>query len=201
MFRTLKNAGQYLGASALVCHIGHSDDLSPKFHINLANCGDIVAVLCRAGEPVLLTKSHTVVDDREESTRIFRSDGIITEDNRVNGTSITTRALGSYYLYPHIIPEPYIIRKTLRPEDQFLIIANSSMWRYLSHKEAIEEIQYIANPVVAAKRLQDLAQGYGCKENVSVLVIQFNTSLLSVAPSLVSLPQSSASTETLAKSR
>lgn len=26
-----------------------------------------------------LTQSHTVVDDREEASRIFRSDGIITE--------------------------------------------------------------------------------------------------------------------------
>lgn len=68
--------------------------------------------------------------------------------------------------------------------------------RYLSHKEAIEEIQYIANPVVAAKRLQDLAQGYGCKENVSVLVIQFNCSLLSAAPSVSSVAASSESVAT-----
>ena len=37
------------------------------------------AVLCRAGEPVILTQTHNVIDDREESSRIFRSDGIITE--------------------------------------------------------------------------------------------------------------------------
>lgn len=62
--------------------------------------------------------------------------------------------------------------------------------RYLSHKEAIEEIQYIANPVVAAKRLQDLAQGYGCKENVSVLVLQFNCNMMSSAPSMASIASS-----------
>jgi len=69
------------------------------------------------------------------------------------------------------------------------------IFRYLSHKEAIEEIQYIANPVVAAKRLQDMAQGYGCKENVSVLVIQFNCSILSALPSAAA--SVAASTETL----
>lgn len=51
----------------------------------------------------------------------------------------------------------------------------------------MEEVQYIANPVVAAKRLQDLAQGYGCKENVSVLVMQFNNNALSAAPSMLSI--------------
>lgn len=48
----------------------------------MANCGDIVAVLCRAGEPVVLSKCHRIIDDREEATRIFRTDGIITEVNK-----------------------------------------------------------------------------------------------------------------------
>lgn len=51
------------------------------------------------------------------------------QDNRVNGTSVTSRSLGNCYLYPHLIPEPHVTKKTLRPEDQFLIIANSSLWR------------------------------------------------------------------------
>ena len=41
----------------------------------------------------------------------------------------------------------------------------------MSHSEAVEEIYDIGNPVVAAKKLQDLAQGYGSKENVGVLVV------------------------------
>ena len=72
----------------------------------------------------------------------------------------------------------------------FFLLRFSSLVRYLSHKEAVEEVQYIANPVVAAKRLQDLAQGYGCKENVSVLVMQFNNNALSAAPSMLSINSS-----------
>jgi hypothetical protein len=34
------------------------------------------------------------------------------------------------------------------------------------------EIMQMHNPVLAAKKLQDLAQSYGCKENISVLVIE-----------------------------
>ena len=79
MYRSLKNSGQYLGSSGLVCHIRRNDESNRRFYINIASCGDIAAVLCRAGEAMCLTQSHTVVDDREEASRIFRSDGIITE--------------------------------------------------------------------------------------------------------------------------
>lgn len=47
--------------------------------------------------------------------------------------------------------------------------------RFVSHSEAVEEVYEIGNPVVAAKKLQDLAQGYGSKENIGVLVIRLNT--------------------------
>ncbi|KAF6036613.1 hypothetical protein EB796_005060 [Bugula neritina] len=73
----------------------------------------------------------------------------------------------------------------------FSLMCYSVYCLFLSYKEAIEEIQYIANPVVAAKRLQDLAQGYGCKENVSVLVIQFNCNFLSSAQSVGNLSTTS----------
>ncbi len=39
----------------------------------------------------------------------------------------------------------------------------------------MEEVYEIGNPVVAAKRLQDLAQGYGSKENIGILVVRLNT--------------------------
>ena len=45
----------------------------------------------------------------------------------------------------------------------------------MTYGEAVEEVYDIGNPVVAAKKLQDLAQGYGSKENVGVLVVRLNT--------------------------
>lgn len=77
-----------------MCHIRRNEDSNRRFYINIASCGDIAAVLCRAGEAMLLTQAHTVVDDREEASRIFRSDGIITEVD-------TNNYYISYVLFSH----------------------------------------------------------------------------------------------------
>ena len=45
-------------------------------------------------------------------------------------------------------------------------------WKFVGYEEAVEEVYDIGNPSVAAKHLQDRAQGYGSKENIAVLVIR-----------------------------
>ena len=62
---------------------------------------------------------------------------------------------------------------TIQPEDQLIIIANQGLWKYISYQEAVDEIINIPDPVLAAKKLQDLAQGYRSVENIGVLVIRF----------------------------
>ena len=93
----------------------------------------------------------------------------------MSGTTRNTRLLGCAYLYPHVIPDPYVNNIDLRHDDEFIILANRSLWKYVSYEEAVEEIYETGNPVVAAKKLQDFAQGYGAKENISILVIRLNT--------------------------
>ena len=146
-----------------------------QYTLNLANVGDVEAVLCRRGDAVLLTKKFTTTSNKEECYRAYKSDGIITEDSKVNGTTKNTRLLGCAFLYPHVIPDPYTNIVTLRHDDEFIIIANRGLWKFVDYDEAVHEIYDIGNPVVAAKKLQDLAQGYGSKENIAVLVIRLNT--------------------------
>ena len=47
-------------------------------------------------------------------------------------------------------------------------------FQHLSHEEAVRSIRSIPNPVVASKKLVDLAQSYGAKENLAVIVVRFN---------------------------
>jgi len=47
--------------------------------MNVANVGDVEAVLCRHGEPLLLTKKFVTSADRDECQRVAAADGIITE--------------------------------------------------------------------------------------------------------------------------
>ena len=57
-------------------------------------------------------------------------------------------------MYPHVIPDPHTVTVDLQEKDEFLILANQGLWKYVSYTEAIEEVYNIGNPVVAAKRLQ-----------------------------------------------
>ena len=93
----------------------------------------------------------------------------------MNGTTRNTRLLGCAFLYPHVIPDPFTSTITLRHDDEFIIIANRGLWKFVGYDEAVQEVYEIGNPIVAAKKLQDLAQGYGSKENIAVLVIRLNT--------------------------
>lgn len=93
----------------------------------------------------------------------------------MNGTTHNTRLLGCFYLSPHVIPNPFNATIALRNDDEFIIIANGVFWEHVSYDEAVEEIYEIGNPIVAAKHLQDLAQGYGARENIAILVIRLNT--------------------------
>jgi PH domain/leucine-rich repeat-containing protein phosphatase len=52
-------------------------------------------------------------------------------------------------------------------EDFFLL-------KHLSHDEAVRAIRSIHNPVLASKKLVDIAQSYGAKENLAVLIVRFN---------------------------
>ncbi|XP_064641510.1 PH domain leucine-rich repeat-containing protein phosphatase 2-like isoform X2 [Lineus longissimus] len=171
--RSLKATGQKLGASATLIHISkHYTPSGDRYLLNVANVGDTEAVMCRNDEVVLLTRSFRVSEDRAELQRIVKTDGIITEDNKVYGTGLCTRLLGCCSLYPHVIPDPHVHSLTLGPDDKFIILANKQLWTHVTYQEAVVEVMHMNNPVLAAKKLQDLAQSYGCKENISVLVVE-----------------------------
>jgi len=56
-----------------------SDSRMNQFTMNVANVGDVEAVLCRHGEAMLLTKKFVTAADRDECRRVCAADGIITE--------------------------------------------------------------------------------------------------------------------------
>ena len=46
------------------------------------------------------------------------------------------------------------------------------MWEVLSIQEAVREARAEANPVLAAKRIQDLGQAYGAEDNISIIILR-----------------------------
>ena len=90
----------------------------------------------------------------------------------MNGETRLCRSLGNFSQFPAVSPLPSLRRETLSAADEFLILANAELWRFLAHQEAVKAIRQMDNPILAAKRLQDLAQvstGGGWEERWSGL--------------------------------
>uniref|UniRef100_A0A3B5M8V8 protein-serine/threonine phosphatase n=1 Tax=Xiphophorus couchianus TaxID=32473 RepID=A0A3B5M8V8_9TELE len=176
MQRKLGTAGQKLGGSAALCHIRHDPtDPSGCFILTAANVGKCQAILCRDGKPMSLSLLHNVGLE-EEYRRIRQHRAIVTEDNKVNGVTDSTRIMGYSFLYPSVIPCPYVQTVTLTPQDEFFILGSRGLWDAVSPTEAVEAVRNVPDGLAAAKKLCTLAQGYGCTDSLSAVVVQLSVS-------------------------
>ncbi|XP_037538117.1 PH domain leucine-rich repeat protein phosphatase 1 [Nematolebias whitei] len=176
MQRKLGTAGQKLGGSAALCHIRHDPtDPGGCFTLTAANVGKCQAILCRDGKPMSLSLIHNVgLEDEYRRIRQYRA--IITEDNKVNGVTDSTRIMGYSFLYPSVIPCPYVQTVTLTPQDEFFILGSRGLWDAVSPTEAVEAVRNVPDGLAAAKKLCTLAQGYGCTDSLSAVVVQLSVS-------------------------
>uniref|UniRef100_A0A3Q2PJX0 protein-serine/threonine phosphatase n=1 Tax=Fundulus heteroclitus TaxID=8078 RepID=A0A3Q2PJX0_FUNHE len=176
MQRKLGTAGQKLGGSAALCHIRHDPtDPGGCFILTAANVGKCQAILCRDGKPMSLSLLHNVGLE-EEYRRIRQHRAIVTEDNKVNGVTDSTRIMGYSFLYPSVIPCPYVQTVTLTPQDEFFILGSHGLWDAVSPTEAVEAVRNVPDGLAAAKKLCTLAQGYGCTDSLSAVVVQLSVS-------------------------
>ncbi|XP_055722648.1 PH domain leucine-rich repeat-containing protein phosphatase 1-like [Salvelinus fontinalis] len=176
MQRKLGTAGQKLGGSAALCHIRHDPtDPGGCFTLTAANVGKCQAILCRDGKPLPLSLLHNIGLE-EEYRRIRQHNAIITEDNKVNGVTDSTRIMGYSFLYPAVIPRPYVCTVTLTPQDEFFILGSRGLWDAVSPSEAVEAVRNVPDGLAAAKKLCTLAQGYGCTDSLCAVVVQLSVS-------------------------
>ncbi|CAL8244874.1 unnamed protein product [Lota lota] len=173
--RKLGMAGQKLGASALLCYI-HCEPSDPggHFRLTVANVGSCQAVLCRNGQPLVLSKVLSLESCAEEMERVKNGKSIITEDNKVSGVTCCSRLLGCSYLSPWVLPKPWVHTELLCSQDHFLILGNRALFERVSYQEAVRTVQTTQDPCAAAKRLCSLAQSYGCRDNIGALVVSLS---------------------------
>ncbi|XP_069698714.1 protein phosphatase PHLPP-like protein isoform X2 [Periplaneta americana] len=141
--RELKERGQKFGVCGTLCHVVRSRP--HQYTLRVASVGEARAVLCRRG--ALLDLSQPALAGPGQ--------------------------LGCSALFPLVIPDPHVAEVPLGDADECLIVANKRFWEVVGAEEAAAEARDVGNAILAAKRLQDLAQGYGCEENLSVLVVRF----------------------------
>ncbi|KAK2901484.1 hypothetical protein QQF64_014301 [Cirrhinus molitorella] len=174
MQRKLGTAGQKLGGSAALCHIRHDPtDPAGCFTLTAANVGKCQAVLCRDGKALPLSLLHNI-SIKEEYNRVRQHKAIITEDNKVNGVTDSTRIMGYSFLYPAVLPRPYVNTLPLTPRDEFFILGSRGLFEVLDPSEAVEAVRKVPDALAAAKKLCTLAQSYGCTDSLSAVVVQLN---------------------------
>ncbi|KAF4116998.1 PH domain leucine-rich repeat-containing protein phosphatase 1 [Onychostoma macrolepis] len=174
MQRKLGTAGQKLGGSAALCHIRHDPtDPAGCFTLTAANVGKSQAVLCRDGKALPLSLLHNI-SIQEEYDRVRQHKAIITEDNKVNGVTDSTRIMGYSFLYPAVLPRPYVTTLPLTPRDEFFILGSRGLFEVLDPSEAVEAIRKVPDALAAAKKLCTLAQSYGCTDSLCAVVVQLN---------------------------
>ncbi|KAK9870428.1 hypothetical protein WA026_007999 [Henosepilachna vigintioctopunctata] len=150
--RELKDKGQKQGLNAIIVHILKTKQTPEyafcggpkKYMMKVASVGDIKLVLGRATGMVKLLP----INKRKQI--------------RTNPQFQIT------------VPDPDITDIFLDEEYEYMIIANKTLWEVISPENAIKEVTLQRNVILAAKRLQDLAQSYGAEENLSIIVVKFN---------------------------
>lgn len=122
------------------------------------------------------------VDDRcdnpGEIARIKGVDGVIL-DNRVGGVLAVTRAFGDHSLKRSgVTAIPHVLKYTLKPFDKFLIIASDGVWDELSDQDAVNYCKDEVSTKLIAQAIVKAALDKGGKDNISVVVVRFNSNNL-----------------------
>ena len=90
----------------------------------------------------------------------------------MNSSCATSRLLGCYHLAPQVIPAPSSSSLELGVADEYIVIGSDSFWKHLTHEQVLGELNRYPVPTEAAKRLRDMAVSYGCRGDISVLIIK-----------------------------
>jgi PH domain/leucine-rich repeat-containing protein phosphatase len=154
--RELKQQGQKSGVCATLCHISRTritndntaynpyNNNGRRFILRVASVGEASAVLIRQAGSSRLTAGNS-------KTKIGCSSN-----------------------YPLAIPDPELSEILLGDTDEYLVLANKKLWEVMTPDAVAQEIRKEENVLLAAKRLQDVAQSYGAEENLSVILVKFN---------------------------
>ncbi|XP_050307390.1 protein phosphatase PHLPP-like protein isoform X2 [Anthonomus grandis grandis] len=153
-YRHLKSKGLRHGINGLLIHIlkpkpTSSNDFNfsenlKKYIMRIATIGDMKVVLGKCGGEIRLLPT--------KARRHIRTNPAL---------QVT-------------IPDPEVAEINLEEQDEYMILANKNLWDVMTPENAIKEVTLQRNVILAAKRLQDLAQSYGAEENLSIIVVKFN---------------------------
>lgn len=150
------------------------------------NVGDSRAVLCRGGNPHILSVDHSTLHN-EERKRVEAAGGWV-DARGVNGRLGMTRAIGDLDLKGHkhlsfpsrefsadlVISTPEITVTEITKEDSFVIIACDGLWgRMNNHTAVVLARKHLlrSGPAGASAALVDAALKAGSRDNITVQIV------------------------------
>ncbi|KAK6786005.1 hypothetical protein RDI58_014530 [Solanum bulbocastanum] len=147
----------------------------------VSNAGDCRAVVSRGGIAEALTSDHKP-SRKDEKDRIETSGGYVDCSNgvwRIQGSLAVSRGIGDRYLKQWIIAEPETTVVELNPELEFLVLASDGLWDKVSNQEVVDAARPLCctgmskpQPLLASKKLIDLAVSRGSVDDICVMIIQ-----------------------------
>lgn len=141
----------------------------------VAHVGDSRAVLSSRGEAKALSSDHkpSRPDERE---RIENAGGVVVWAGtwRVGGVLAVSRAFGDRLLKQYVVATPEVDVRTLKGDDEWLILATDGLWDVISNQEAVSLIKDFKDPERAAIHLTDTAYNRGSPDNIGCIVLRFN---------------------------
>jgi len=152
--------------------------------LTVANVGDSMCVLSRAGRAVMTHTMHRL-DSIAERTRVEKSGGLII-NNRVNGILAITRAYGDVPFKDStdsitngpIISVPEIYTEIITPGTEFGILACDGLWDVITPQNAVNFVRKKLNMKCNLKEITRLltleALREGSIDNVTIAIITFN---------------------------
>ncbi|MCD9643020.1 hypothetical protein HAX54_030124 [Datura stramonium] len=152
-----------------------------KGNLVVSNAGDCRAVVSRGGIAEALTSDHKP-SRKDEKDRIETSGGYVDCSNgvwRIHGSLAVSRGIGDRYLKQWVISEPETKVVELNPELEFLVLASDGLWDKVSNQEVVDTARPLCTggiskpqPLLASKKLIDLAVSRGSVDDTSVMIIQ-----------------------------
>ncbi|TKY86480.1 hypothetical protein EX895_004629 [Sporisorium graminicola] len=153
------------GASAILAYVVDRT-------LYVANAGDALAVMSRNGGTAHLISNKHEPFDRAEIERIRSAEGWVSLRGYVNDMLDISRSFGYFHLFPIVNAAPAVTTVQLTDSDEFVIIANRTLWQYVSYQTAVDIARTQRNdPMIAAQKLRDFAISYGAEESIMVMVI------------------------------
>lgn len=148
-------------------------------HKDLKECGQklgLNAVLCHITREKVLTDIKSDMEVKKYVLRVASVGETGSYLVRKNGTIPLVsqkRNMSNKSTLPILIQEPEIFELFLDDSDEFVIIGNKKIWEFMNINSVVREIRSEDNVILAAKKIQDIAQSFGSDENLSIIIIKF----------------------------